>query len=238
MEFITIDVSLRDSKGKGPARRLRRESRVPAILYGLGRQNRDLSISNDELDRLLKTGSRIVELKLGEKVQQALLRDIQYDPLTDAILHVDLVRVDPNAEIEAEVKVEFKGIAKGLSEGGVFEAILSHVLVRATPARLPKMILVDVTHLALNQATMVKDLQLPEGVKVLKHKPEDHVCHVVVQKVVSLEPATTEGAAEAAEPERIGGKKEEEPAGEEAAKGGAPAKAAPAAKKEEKEKKK
>jgi large subunit ribosomal protein L25 len=182
------------------------------------------------MDRFLKTGSRLVELKLGEKTQQALLRDLQYDPLTDDILHVDLVRVDPNTEIEAEVKVEFKGIAKGLAEGGVFEAILGEVLLRATPARLPKGILVDVSGVALNQAIMVKDLPLPEGVKVLRHKPEDHVCHVVVQKVVSLEPATTEAAAAPAEPERIGGKKEEEPAPEEGAK------AAPAAKKEEKKK--
>jgi large subunit ribosomal protein L25 len=231
MEFITIDVAPRDTNGKGHARRLRREGRVPAILYGLGRPNRGLSISYDEMDRFLKTGSRLVELKLGEKTQQALLRDLQYDPLTDDILHVDLVRVDPNAEIEAQVKIEFKGIAKGLSEGGVFEAILGEVVVRATPARLPKGILVDVTDVALNHAIMVKDLQLPEGVKVLRHRPEDHVCHVVVQKVVSLEPATTDATAAPAEPERIGGKKEEEAAPEEGAKG-----AAPAAKKEEKKK--
>jgi large subunit ribosomal protein L25 len=230
MEFITIDVAPRETKGKGPARRLRREGRVPAILYGLGRPNRDLSISYDELERFLKTGSRLVELKLGDKTQQALLRDLQYDPLTDDILHIDLVRVDPNTEIEAEVKIEFKGIAKGLAEGGVFEAILSEVVVRATPARLPKLLVVDVTGVALNQAVMVKDLPLPEGVKVLRHKPDDHVCHVVVQKVVSLEPATTEAAATPAEPERIGGKKEEEPAPEEAGK------AAPAPKKEEKKK--
>jgi hypothetical protein len=81
----------------------------------------------------------------------------------------------------------------------------------------------------------VKDLQMPEGVKVLRHKPEDHVCHVVVQKVVSLEPATTEATAAPAEPERIGGKKEEPVEGEEA--GGKAAAAAPA-KKEEKEKEK
>jgi large subunit ribosomal protein L25 len=238
MEFVTIEVQRREKKGTAHSRRLRSGGRVPAVLYGLGKANADLSIADEELERFLKTGSRLVELKLGGETRQAILREIQHDPLSDAIVHVDLQRIDKDHEIETKVPFEFKGIAKGVSEGGVFEAVLQEVLVRATPARLPRVILIDVSGLKLNDALLVKDLPLPEGVKVLQHKPEDHVCHCVPVKIVEVAPvvAAAEGAAPA-EPERIGGKKPEEEApaeeGKAAAKGSAPA-AKPA--KEEKKK--
>jgi large subunit ribosomal protein L25 len=225
MEFVNLQVERRQQKGSLASRKLRRAGKVPAVLYGLGRDNADLTIAHEALEEFFKTGSKLIELRLGELKQQAILRAIQHDPLTDEIVHVDLLRIDEHHEIEAKVEVEFKGIAKGLTEGGVFEPVLSEVLVRCTPSKLPKVIVVDVTNLALNEAVHVKDLPLPAGVKVLHHKPEDHVCHCVVQKVVVLEPVV---AAEGpAEPERIGGKKPEEG---EAAEEGKPA----AGKKEEK----
>ena len=228
MEFIKIEVARREAKGTTASRRVRREGRVPAVLYGLGRPNADLTIAHEELERFFATGSKLIELRLGEKAQQAILRDVQHDPLTDAITHVDLLRIDENHEIEAAVEVTFKGVAKGLSDGGVFESVLSQVLVRSTPARLPKALVVDVSGLALNQAITVKDLPLPEGVKVTRHKPDDHVCHCVPQKVQVAE-APAAGEAGAAEPERIGGKKPEDEAA-----AGAEAGKAPAAKKDEK----
>src|SRR5439155_2926474 len=130
-----------------------------------------------------------------------------------------------------------KGIAKGITEGGVFEPVLSDVLVRCTPARLPKSFLLDICHLKLNDAILVKDLKLPEGVKVLHHKPEDHVAHCVPQKIVVLEtPAVAAEGATPAEPERIGGKKPEEAAPAE--EGAKPAAAKKEEKKEEKKEKK
>jgi large subunit ribosomal protein L25 len=236
MEFIQLAVEIREKKGTSASRRLRATGRVPAVLYGLGRENRDLSIANETFESFVKSGSRLVELRLGEKTQQAILRSVQHHPITDEILHIDLLRIDKDHEIEAEVPVEFKGIPKGLSEGGVFEGVLSEIMVRCTPARLPEKLVLDVGHLALDEAITIKDLKLPEGVKVLHHKPDDHVAHCVPQKVVVLEtPAAAEGAAPA-EPERIGGKKpEEEAPAEEGAKGAAAKKDE---KKEEKKEKK
>lgn len=235
MEFITVQVARRERKGSANSRRVRREGNVPAVLYGLGRENADLAISAEELERFLKTGSQLLELKLGDLTQQAILRDVQYDPMTDRIVHVDLLRIDRDHEIEADVHLEYKGVAKGIAEGGVFEPVLGRLRVKATPARLPKVITIDVSGLALNDAVTVKDVKLPEGVKALGHRPDDHLCHVVAPKVVSLEPATTAAAETPAEPERIGGKKPEEEAGAEGAKA-APAAAAPAPKKDEKKK--
>jgi large subunit ribosomal protein L25 len=237
MEFIQLAVELREKKGTSASRRLRASGRVPAVLYGLGRENRDLSIGLETFESFVKSGSRLVELRLGEKAQQAILRDVQHHPLTDEVLHVDLLRIDKDHEIEAEVPVEFKGIPKGLGEGGVFEGVLTELVVRCTPARLPEKLVLDVGHLALNEAITVKDLQLPEGVVVLHHKPDDHVAHCVPQKVVSLEPAAAAEGAAPSEPERIGGKKPEEEAPEGEA-GKAAGGAKPEAKKEEKKEKK
>ncbi len=235
MEFIQLAVSLREKSGSAVSRRLRAAGSIPAVLYGLKRENRNLSIGLDAFEAFVKSGSRLVELKLGEKAQQAILRQVTHDPLTDRVLHVDLVRIDKDHEIETEVPFEFKGLPKGLAEGGIFEPVLAEVSVRCTPARLPEKILVEVGHLALNEAVMVKDLKLPEGVKILKHKPDDHVCHCVPQKVIELAPAVPVEGVAPAEPERIGGKKpEEEGEGAAPAEGGKAAPAAPAAKKEEK----
>lgn len=235
MEFIQLQVQRRDSKGTTASRRLRAEGKIPAVLYGLGRPNADLTIDNEALEGFLHTGSKLVELTLGDLKQQAILREVTHDPLTDETLHVDLVRIDEHHEIEAGVEVQFKGLAKGTLDGGLFEAVLTEVAVRCTPAKLPKAIVVDITALVVGSAIMVKDLPLPAGVKVLHHKPEDHVCHVVTPKVVVLEPTTAEAGP--AEPERIGGKKPEEGAEAEAAAGGKAA-AAPAKKDEKKDAKK
>jgi large subunit ribosomal protein L25 len=240
MEFIKLEVERRESSGTRTARKARQTGRVPAVLYGLKRDNAALTIGVEAFEGFLKSGSKLIELRLGDKVQQAILKDIQHDPLTDEILHIDLQRIDEHHEIEAKVPFEFKGIPKGLTEGGVFEPVLTTVVVRCTPARLPKVFLLEVGDLKLNDAIHVKDVKLPEGVKILHHKPEDHVCHCVPQKVQVIETAPAAEGAAPAEPERIGGKKPEE--GEEGAaegKDGKPAAAAAAApKKEEKKEKK
>jgi large subunit ribosomal protein L25 len=225
MEFIKLEVTKRDGAGTRSARKARDGGRVPAVLYGLGRDNASLTIDGDAFEGFLKSGSKLLDLRLGDQAQQAILKEVQHDPLTDRILHVDLQRIDEHHEIEAKVPFEFKGIAKGLVDGGVFEPVLSDVVVRCTPPRLPKVIVVEIGGLGIDEAVHVKDLKLPEGVKVLHHKPDDHVCHCVPQRVVSLEPAAAAEGEASAEPERIGGKKPEEgeAAGAEGAKAGAPA---------------
>ena len=80
MEFIKIEVARREAAGTRGSRKIRREGRVPAVLYGLGRDNAALSIGVDVFEDFLKTGSKLVELTLGDKVQQAILKEVQHDP--------------------------------------------------------------------------------------------------------------------------------------------------------------
>ncbi len=232
MEFITIAVARREKKGTAASRKLREAGQIPAVLYGLGRPNADLSISDDELARFLKTGSKLIDLKLGDKNQQAILKAKQHDPLSDAIVHIDLLRIDKDHEIEVSVDFEFKGIAKGVTDGGVFEAVLSSVKVRSTPSKLPKLITVDISGLKIDDAVHVKDLKLSDGVKIVGHRPDDHVCHCVKQKVEVVAAVPGAEVPATAEPERIGGKKPEDEAAAPA--DGAKAAAPKADKKDEK----
>ena len=168
MEFITIDVNRREDLGSSNAARLRRSGKVPAILYGLGRPNISLAIDNGEVERFLKTGSHLVELKLGDKARPAILREIQYNEVTDEMLHVDFNRVDENEAVETSVPVNFKGRAKGESEGGVFQALMPMVAISARPKDLPRQYTVDVSGMALGDIIRLSDLEKRDGVSYIE----------------------------------------------------------------------
>ena len=164
MEFITIDVTPREEIGSSNAARLRRTGMVPAVLYGLQRRNINLAIAGNEIERFLKTGSHLVELRLGDQVRPAILREIQYDEVTDEMLHVDFTRVDADTAVETNVPVNYKGRAAGEGEGGVFQALMQTVAVSARPKDLPREYLVDISGMALNDTLRVGDLEERSGV--------------------------------------------------------------------------
>lgn len=192
MEFITLEVKPRESLGTGPARRARREGRIPVVLYGMGRRNLSLELSAEGLERFLRTGSHLVELRMGEETRPAIVREVQYDPLTSAVVHVDFQRVDKNVEIDDQVPVVLKGVARGTKEGGVLQHLRDRVGVRARPRDLPQEIVVDVSDLGVGDGVHVADLALPAGVT-----PTDEPGTLVVQ-VTEFRPQVVETPAEAA----------------------------------------
>jgi large subunit ribosomal protein L25 len=200
MEFIQLEVEERKSLGTAKARSLRGSGKIPAVLYGLGRPNLSLTLSEHELEKFLRTGNRLVELKLSDKTRAAILREVQHDPVTDAVLHVDFVRVDKDKEVDDRVPIVWKGRPKGTSTGGVFQAIHNEIRVRCRPADLPREIVVEVTPLELDQALFAKDIPLPPNVKLLTDA-NDLLCHVVKPKLEVVPEAAA--PVEAAEPELI-----------------------------------
>jgi len=168
MEFITIEVAKRENLGTAESNRLRRQDQIPAVLYGMKRPNIELSISKNEILRFLRTGSHLVELKLGDKSRPAILREKQVDASTDRILHLDFVRVDDTHEIETEVPLNWKGRAKGEGEGGVFAAMYSSVVVRAMPRALPRQYTIDISELGVNETITLGDVEQREGVSFIE----------------------------------------------------------------------
>jgi large subunit ribosomal protein L25 len=198
MEFIQIAVEHREETGKGPMRRLRRAGKVPGVLYGLGRRNLPLTIPQEEVDRFLKTGSHLVELRMGENKRQAIIREVQHDTLSDEILHIDFHRVDADVEIETNVLIEWKGEAPGAKEGGVFQGLMETIHVRSRPADLPRVIIIEIDSLGVGDSIHLSDVALPERV-VAVGADDALVCQVVVPKVTAEETAEDEAEEEGGE---------------------------------------
>ncbi len=240
MHEITIQAENRAKTGRG-GRALRREGKVPGIYYIHGETNIPFSVTGKSLLPLIfTTDSHIVNLKFadgGEK--KCILRDVQFDPVTDLPIHVDLQGLRENEEITLEIPVVITGgTPAGVKDGGVLQQSIRRLRVSCLPKNIPNHIEVNAEELRMNQFVHVRDIRIAD-VTILAN--EDDTILGVIPPTVEKEP-TPEVAAEgaAAEPEVITkGKKPEE--GEEApaaeakaeAAGKAPAKA-PA--KEEKKK--
>jgi len=186
MDFIQINVALREENGSAAVRRLRRSGNVPANLYGLKRRNLSLTIGEEDLKRFLRSSSHLIELKMGDEARPAIVREVQINPVTDEVLHVDFIRVDADTEVEDHVRIHYKGRPKGASEGGVFNELMESILLRALPKHLPNEILVEVAHLEVGDAITVGELTVGPNVTVVPGA-EEFVCNVSVQKAVEEE---------------------------------------------------
>ncbi len=181
MEFIRIEVGMRDERGTAAMGRLRRAGLVPAVLYGLQGRSLPLSIPAAELERFVRSGSHLVELTMGSETRDAILREVQQDPLTEQILHVDLQRVDKDAAVEDSVRITYKGMAAGSKEGGLFQGLMDVIKVRGRPRDLPAGLVLDITELLVGDAIYVRDVALPDGVTAVDG-PDELVAHVAAMR--------------------------------------------------------
>ncbi|MGD8609151.1 MAG: 50S ribosomal protein L25 [Myxococcales bacterium] len=167
METTTLQAEVRASRGKGPARRLRAQGKLPGVFYGPGVEPTPLTLSPKELEKALRgqRGRNVVfKLSVGGEVQLAMVKDVNTDPVTQELLHVDLYRVFEDRELEVEVPFHTHGRAAGVVQGGILNVTRRTIPLRTTPARIPVSIDVDVTELALKDSIAVEDIELPEGV--------------------------------------------------------------------------
>jgi large subunit ribosomal protein L25 len=211
-EAVVLTVQERAEHGTRHARRLRKSGKIPAVLYGHKEATVPLALAGEEISRAVRHGVRIVDVKHGEKVEKALIRDVQWDPLGHDILHVDFARVSVDERIEVDVRVELRGTAPGVTAGGVLNQPLHTLKVECLAISIPESIRVSIAALQIDEAIHVKGLTIPEGVKVL-NDPEAIVVQCAPKIVEEVAPA---GAAvptetEQAEPEVIGRQKAEAP---------------------------
>lgn len=212
MSEITLNAVIRKNLGKR-AKSLRREGKVPGIYYGHGQSNIPVELGELSLQPLYRTtATHVINLKLDDgSTHQCILRDVQFDPVTEKPLHFDLFGLNEHEELVLEVPVTIHGSAKGVKDGGILQHILHRVRVSCLPKYIPDHIEVNVETLEINKSIHVSDLAIP-NVKILEN---EHSAVVAVVPPTILKEATPEvAAAEAAapaEPEVIGkGKKPEE----------------------------
>jgi large subunit ribosomal protein L25 len=213
MEVGKLTVSLRGRSGKGGARKLRAQGKVPGVCYGASEQGRieplpitlDIKQLKAALDPVRKRNTVIdltIEGGAAVRTLHALVKDIQVDVIRRDITHVDLLAIDPHKEVRADVPIEFTGKPKGAIDGGQLRIVLRALAVRAKPADIPVKLSVDVSPLEIGDVIHVSSIALPAGV----HSVTGRDLAVVTcaapeeEKIETPEGAPVEGAAAAAAP--------------------------------------
>lgn len=214
MSVIQLSGTRRDKLGKGGARKARAAGNIPGVVYGHGEEPVPVAVGATEFANALrghKGGNPIVNLNLGNGDVTALIRDVQYDPITQAILHLDFQHISLTEMVEVEVPVHLTGLAIGVKDGGgILEHLIRSLEVRCLPTAIPASIDVDVTALAVGDSLHVSVVKV-EGLEILTD-PSATIA-IVASPTVEAEPAAADATAAAttAEPEVVGakGKKEE-----------------------------
>jgi large subunit ribosomal protein L25 len=219
----------RDDQGKGASRRLRREGKVPAILYGGHAEPRRLALDHEKLRLVIgdeRFYSSIVSVNVGAEKQPAIVKDVQMHPARNAVLHVDLQRVLENEKIRLHVPIHFRNesIAPGVkTQGGVVSHHLADVEVSCLPQDLPEYFEADLSTMHLNDTLYLADLAVPAGVTIneLAHGHNLAVVSIHSPRAAEPEPTAEAAVAEAAAPAAaVAEPKKEEPRKEEAKKEG------------------
>ena len=186
---ITLKAQKREGTGKGVARKLRQEGRVPAVLYGRELGTMHLSLDTHEAENLfhsISTENTIVGLKVegvGEPFQ-TLVREIQSHPFKSSLIHVDFLRIQAGVAVDVEVPLHLIGDPIGVkNSGGVLEQVLNELPVKCIPSKIPEFIEVDVSELDINDSLHVYDLELEEGINITVDE-ERTICAVAIPKVV------------------------------------------------------
>ena len=204
MHTVELHGKLRSSARKGAARQLRAAGKIPGILYGAGEDPVAISVEVHDLDKILRTegsGAFIIDLKLdGQegKDLKAIIKELQRDPVTSRVIHMDLQHVSMSQRIHVHVPIHLVGTPIGVKEGGILEHIQRDIEVQCRADQIPERIDMDVSGLAKHHSLHVSDLPIPEMITVLT--PTDRVVATILAKVTevvhevpAVAPAAVEG---------------------------------------------
>ena len=209
---FTFGADVRETQGKGASRRLRHTGKVPAILYGAHQDAQALVLDQQNLLTMIadeRFYSSIVRLKIGERTQEAIIKDVQMHPAKNVVVHVDLQRVVENETIRIRLPIHFRGesVSPGVkTQGGVVSHMRADVEVSCLPKDLPEFLELDLSGMSLNETKFLADIPLPAGVTIPEltqrnapvasiHAPRAEEPEPVAAEAVAAVPA--EGAAPA-----------------------------------------
>jgi large subunit ribosomal protein L25 len=212
-ETKTLKAEIRAVGGTNAARRVRKQGKLPGVVYGHGEEPVAIALDVHDFAVELHHGAHLLSVDLNGKPVQCLIKQVQYDHLGENVLHVDLARVDLTERVKVKVGIELRGTPKGLSEGGLLDQSLANVEIECLVTEIPDVLRPSVAHLHLGESLLVRDLELPPSGRHI-HDPEDIVATVrkLAEEVVEAAPAVAaEAEAAPAEPEVIRKVREEEP---------------------------
>ncbi len=171
---------VRTSTKKSDTKQIRREGKIPAILYSAGQQNQQLIVSKDEMGAILRQmkpghlGTTVFHLNLEGKNRKAIIKDIQYQLTTYEVSHIDFEELFEDVPVSVKVPIQCIGVAEcsGVKLGGFLRQIIRHVRVECLPKHIPSHFLVDVQDLGIKQSKKLSDIAIPDGVKPLAKMDE------------------------------------------------------------------
>jgi large subunit ribosomal protein L25 len=188
MKSITIEGHLRTDHGKKAARQIRSQENVPAVIYG-GAQEVNFYASAKAFKPLVYTGEfQIAEVTVDGKKYRCILKDLQFDKVTDALIHLDLLELVDDKKVVATLPLKFVGTSVGVKEGGKLVIKIKSLKVKALPKDLVETINVDITSLALNGNIRVEDVKAP-GLEIM-NSPRIPIASVVMTRQLKQEEAT------------------------------------------------
>jgi large subunit ribosomal protein L25 len=194
MKSISVDCTPRENTGKSAVKQLRRQEMVPCILYG-GKDNIPFAANVKAFKKIVYTPEVfVVNLNIGGTEHQAVMKDIQFHPVTEEILHVDFLKLEEDKPVVIDVPVKLSGVAPGVKQGGKLHTKVRTLQVKAKPTDLPDFIEVDINRLQLGKTIKVADLKI-KGLEILNAK-STVIASVKITRVVIEEPVAAPAAPE------------------------------------------
>ena len=206
MAQFSLSARIRDDKGKGVARRLRRDDRVPAVFYGPNAKATMLSVSYNDLKGIIKqnTSENIIlglqiESESGTESRKVMLKELQIDPIKDTYLHADFYEISMDKELTVDIPVHLVNTPIGVPKGGILQHVKREITITCLPDNLVDSLEVDVSGLDIGDSIHIRDIEIPEGITTIQ---EDHLTiAVVVAPSVIAEEEEVEEIEEAEETE-------------------------------------
>jgi large subunit ribosomal protein L25 len=204
MPDITLTAEPRTTLGSRPSGRLRREGKVPAVVYGLGVDTKSITVPARELQHILagESGANtLISLDVDGESVLTLARQIHRHPTRGELVHVDFIRIRRDVAVSAEIPVHLLGEATGVKDGGLLEQLMFQLTVEAMPGNIPVSIEIDVSELEIGDQLRMEDIKLPDGVST-EVEADTVLAQVAAPRVVSEVEEGEEGeAAEGEAPE-------------------------------------
>jgi large subunit ribosomal protein L25 len=189
---MIINATARDDQGKGASRRLRREEKLPAIVYGAGKEPSAISLNIHEITHLLDNDeafTSVLDLSIDKKVEPVIIKDLQRHPAKNTVTHVDLLRINMKQAIVTSIPLNFTGSDdnEAIRLGAILNQFINAVEVSCLPADMPNGIEVDISNLAIGDHISLTGLNMPEGVTLTALTHGDIEAHD--QSVVAVQEA-------------------------------------------------
>lgn len=212
MADLVLNTEEKTTIGSRSSRRLRRDGKVPGVLYGLGQDPEIFSVDYGDLRGALTTDAglnALIQLSINGTNQLSILKTLQRHPVKDEVIHVDFVRVDPKQELAVEVPIVLEGVAKKVTDqNGMVDQTMFSLSVLSLPDAIPNELTADVSELEINDAIRVSDVVLPEGVRT-EVDPEEAIAVGTVTRS-TMESIAAEEASELEADEEMEGETSEE----------------------------